>query len=165
MKYLKYFLVAGLISIATSSYTTRTSGLSVGIDPGNLIPNFSISDDAGNDLKLSDLKGQKVLVSLWAAYDADSHMKNVLLWNFLNKGEQDLKMVSISFDKSESVFKKTLTADGIDNNSQFLDAKGDRSDIYQRCRLEKGFNNYLLDENGVIIAKNVMPQDLKELLN
>jgi len=168
MKYLKYFLVAGLtglILIITSSYTTRTSGLSVGTNPGNLIPNFEISDDLGNGFRLSEFKGQKVLISFWAAYDADSHMKNVLLRNKLEKENQDVKMISVSFDQSRSVFEKTLLVDGISNEQQFFDTKGVNSEIYKKCQLSKGFNNYLIDENGVIVAKNISPDNLKELLN
>lgn len=149
----------------TSSYTTRTSGLSIGINPGNLIPDFTINDGSGNKLNLSNFKGQKLLVSLWAAYDADSHLNNVLLWNTLQKENFNLKMISISFDRSESIFKKTLSADGISNEFHFLDINGSNSDVYQKCKLVKGFKNYLLDENGVIIAVNLTPENLKTLLS
>lgn len=149
----------------TSSYTTRTSEFSIGINPGNLIPDFTIDDGLGNKLNLSDFKGQKLLISLWAAYDADSHLNNILLWNTLQKENFNLKMVSISFDKSESIFKKTLKADGISNEFHFIDINGSNSDVYQKCQLVKGFKNYLLDENGVIIAVNITPQNLKTLLN
>lgn len=165
MKYLKYILVAGLVLITTSSYTTRTSGLSEGINPGNLIPDFKIGDDSDGGFRLSAFKGQKVLISLWAAYDADSHMKNVLLRNKLKKENHDVQMISISFDKSRAIFEKTLLVDGITNEFQYVDTKGSASEIFSRCQLDKGFSNYLIDENGVIVAKNVSPDTLKSLLN
>lgn len=165
MKYLKFFLVAGLTLMIILSYTTRTSGLSVGTNPGNLIPNFEIRDDSGSSFRLSELKGQKVLVSLWAAYDAESHMKNVLLWNSLQKMDQTVKMISVSFDQSKSVFEGTLEMDGINKESQYFETGGKKSEIYKKCQLAKGFGNYLIDENGVIMAKNVTPENLKKLLN
>jgi len=166
MKYLKCLLVGGLVLITTSSYTTKTSGISEGIYPGNLIPDMTMSDESGHQLKLSDLKGQKILINFWAAYDADSHMKNVLLWNTLQKENLDVKMISVSFDQSRSVFEKTLSFDGIkDGQSQFLEPQGSNSNIYKTYRLEKGFKNYLIDENGVILATNIKPNELSKVLN
>lgn len=163
MRYLKSLLVSGLVLIITSSYTTRTSGLSVGINPGNLVPDFKIYDETGEEFKLSDLKGEKVLVNLWAAYDAKSHMQNVLLTNALEKGNYSLKMVSVSFDQSKSVFENTLNMDGIENKFQFVDTLGRDSEIYKKYRLEKGFNSFLVNENGEIMAVNLTPSDLNRV--
>jgi len=166
MKYLKYLFVGGLVLLTTSSYTTKTSRISEGIYPGNLIPDIVINSDSGNDLKLSNLRGQKILVNFWAAYDANSHMKNVLLWNTLQKLDLPVKMISISFDPSRSIFEKTLSIDGIaDTQSQFLASSGSNSDIYKMLRLERGFKNYLVDEEGIILATNINPSDLDKVLN
>ena len=73
-------------------------------------------------------------------------------------------MVSVSFDKSKAVFEKTLSMDGINDRYQFLDTKGSDSKIYQKYQLEKGFQNYLIDENGVIMAINLTPKDLSRIL-
>lgn len=163
MKYLKYFLLVAIV-LVTSSYTPRTSRISEGVYPGNLMPELKISNDSGTKLDLEHLKGVKVLVSFWAAYDAESHMKNVLLWNTLQKEKHPLVMVSVSFDKSKAVFEKTLSIDGINDRYQFLDTKGSNSEIYQKYQLEKGFQNYLIDESGVIMAINLTPKDLNRIL-
>lgn len=163
MKYLKYFLIVGIVLI-TSSHTTSTSRISEGIYPGDLMPELKISNESGKMLDLKHLKGVKVLVNFWAAYNGESHMKNVQLWNTLQKGKHALVMVSVSFDKSKAVFEKTLSIDGINGKYQFLDAKGSDSEIYQKYQLEKGFQNYLIDEKGVIMAINLTPKDLNRLL-
>lgn len=160
MKYLKYFLLV-MIVLATSSYTPRTSRISEGIYPGDLMPDLKITSDSGKKLDIEHLRGVKVLVNFWAAYDAESHLKNVLLWNTLQKENLPLVMVSVSFDKSKAVFEKTLSMDGIDNQYHFVDTKGSDSEIYQKYQLEKGFHNYLIDEKGVIVAINLTPNDLK----
>lgn len=163
MKYLKYFLIAGIVLIA-SSYTTRTSGLSEGIYPGNLMPELKLKDQSGKSLNLERLRGVKVLVNFWAAFDAESHMNNVLLWNTLQKEKYPIVMLSISFDKSKSVYEKTLSMDGLDPNYQYYDTKGTSSEVYKRYQLEKGFKSYLIDENGKILAMNPTPKDLEQLL-
>ena len=98
MKYLKYFLLVAIVLI-TSSYTPRTSRISEGIYPGDLMPELKINNESGTKLDLEHLKGVKVLVSFWAAYDAESHMRNVLLWNTIRREKHSLVMLSVSFDK------------------------------------------------------------------
>lgn len=163
MKYLKYFLLVAIV-IITSSYTPRTSRISEGIYPGNLMPELKLSNESGTKLDIEHLKGVKVLVNFWAAYDAESHMNNVLLWNTLQKEKHQLVMVSVSFDKSKAVFEKTLSMDGINHRYQFIDTNGEKSKVYQKYQLEKGFQNYLIDEDGVIMAINLTPKDLNRLL-
>ncbi|MBK5721296.1 redoxin family protein [Dysgonomonas sp. Marseille-P4677] len=166
MKYLKYFLVVGIIFISLSSNTSRTSSLSEGIYPGNLLPDIkNLENESGTKINLSDLRGQKVLVNFWAAYDASSHKDNVLLSHVIEKKNYPVKMLSVSFDKNESVYERTLMMDQIDRNYQFM-VKGDvQSDLFKRYQLERGFKNYLLDEKGVIVAMNLSPNDLDQLLN
>jgi len=163
MKYLKYFLVVAVVVLAFS-FTTKTSKLSEGVYPGDLMPNCTIRDDFGKNLDLSDLKGKKYLVSFWAAYDAESHKNNVLLYNTLQKDEYPITMVSVSFDSSESVFKQTLSMDRMNNPSlQFHEKEGNESTLFKKFNLKGGFRNYLVDEQGKIIAINVTPEILKEL--
>lgn len=157
-------MLVGIVLII-SSYTTRTSGSSEGIYPGNFIPKLKIEEESGKSLNLEHLKGVKVLINFWAAYDAESHLTNTLLWNTLKKEEYPVVMLSVSFDESKSVYKNTLRMDQIDERYQFHEAKGEDSQIYKQYQLEKGFKNYLIDENGKILAMNLTPNDLKEFFN
>lgn len=166
MKYLKYFLIVGIIFISLSSNTSRTSRLSEGIYPGNLLPDIkNLENESGAKISLSDLRGQKVLVNFWAAYDASSRKNNVLFSHMIEKQNSPVQMISISFDKSESVFERTLRMDKVDTEYQFL-ANGDvSSEMFDVYRLHGGFKNYLIDEDGVIIAMNVNPKELGQILN
>lgn len=159
MKYLKYFLVASVVVF--TSYTIKTSRLSESVYPGNPMPEFNLTDHSGTKFDLRQMRGQKVLVSFWATYDANSHKNNVLLYNTLNENGYPIRMVSICFDKNKSVFEKTLKMDGIDKTTQFQDVLGSSSKLYQAYGLKNGFNNYLIDEEGVVLAVNVTPDELK----
>lgn len=167
MKYVKYFLIVGITLMSLLSTTTRNSGLSSeGIYPGNLFPDIkNLENVLGTKINLSDLKGRKVLVNFWAAYDALSHKDNVLLSNVIENNDYPVQMVSVCFDKNESVYRKTLDMDKIDDSYQFLAKDEVYSDLYSRYQLEKGFKNYLIDENGIIVAMNLTPEDLGRLLN
>lgn len=166
MKYLKYFLIVGISLLCLSSYTSRTSILSEGIYPGNLLPDIkNLKNKTGAKINLSDLRGRKVLVSFWAAYDANSHKDNVLLSRVIANKEYPVQMLSVSFDKSESVFERTVKMDGIDETYQFVAQENVSSELFTCYQLDRGFKNYLLDENGVIVAMNVTPTDLDRIMN
>jgi peroxiredoxin len=167
MKYAKYLLIVGIAFISLSSNTTGTSSLSSeGIYPGSLFPDIrNLENVSGTKFNLSDLRGQKVLVNLWAAYDARSHKDNVLFSNLIENKKYPVLMVSVSFDKNESVFERTLAMDKIDTKNQFLANEDVHSELFERYRLKQGFKNYLIDENGVIVATNLSPEDLDQYLN
>ena len=42
----------------------------------------------------------------------------------------------------------------------FVETEGEDSGLFKKYRLNRGFTNYLLDGNGVIIAKNISAADL-----
>ncbi len=163
MRYLSFCLVA-LTSLFFMSTSIKTKTPSIGYYPGERIPNIVLSGLDGRRLDLSDYRGKKVMLTFWAAYDAQSRATNVRLYNYLKKNHADVAILSISFDKSQNVFEKTVLLDEIDLISQYCDAAGTDSEIYKDFQLNKGFKNYLINENGVIAAMDVTPEKLEKLL-
>ena len=74
-------------------------------------------------------------------------------------------MVSKTFDENKSIFHETIKKDRITTTNCFVELEGENSELYQTYRLHKGFKNYLLDENGVIIAKDINVKQLSSYLN
>ena len=167
MKYVKWIFVVLLIGSLTSfvEKDKPTGGLNV----GDIAPDFKIqSMSAGQPLaELSDMKGKYVLLSFWASYDAQSRMQNVSLSNVLRSASrnENVEMVSVSFDEYQSIFKETVRKDQIVTPTCFVETKGESSGLFKKYRLGRGFTNYLLDENGVIIAKNISAAELSAYLN
>ena len=164
MRHVKWIFVVLLISSLTSfvEKDKPTGGLNV----GDIAPDFKIqSMSAGQPLaELSDMKGKYVLLSFWASYDAQSRMQNVSLSNVL-RSSRNVEMVSVSFDEYQSIFKETVRKDQIVTPTCFVETKGESSGLFKKYRLGRGFTNYLLDENGVIIAKNISAAELSAYLN
>ena len=162
MKYAKWIFVVLLISSLTSfvEKDKPTGGLNV----GDIVPDFKIqSMSAGQPLaELSDMKGKYVLLSFWAIYDAHSRMQNASLSNVLRSASrnENVEMVSVSFDEYQSIFKETVRKDQIVTPTCFVETEGEDSGLFKKYRLNRGFTNYLLDGNGVIIAKNISAADL-----
>ncbi len=167
MKYVKWIFVVLLISSLTSfvEKDKPTGGLNV----GDIAPDFKIqSMFAERSLaELSDMKGKYVLLSFWASYDAQSRMQNASLSNVLRSASrnENVEMVSVSFDEYQSIFKETVRKDQIVTPTCFVETKGESSGLFKKYRLGRGFTNYLLDENGVIIAKNISAAELSAYLN
>lgn len=74
-------------------------------------------------------------------------------------------MVSVSFDKYNSIFEETIRKDEIVTPNCFVDTKGEASAIFKDYKLKNGFGNYLLDGNGIIIAKNISAAQLADYIN
>ena len=167
MKYVKWIFVVLLIGSLTSfvEKDKPTGGLNV----GDIAPDFKIqSMSAGQPLaELSDMKGKYVLLSFWASYDAQSRKQNASLSNVLRSASrnENVEMVSVSFDEYQSIFKETVRKDQIVTPTCFVETKGESSGLFKKYRLGRGFTNYLLDENGVIIAKNISAAELSAYLN
>ncbi len=167
MKHVKWIFVVLLIGSLTSfvEKDKPTGGLNV----GDIAPDFKIqSMSAGQPLsELSDMKGKYVLLSFWASYDAHSRMQNASLSNVLRSASrnENVEMVSVSFDEYQSIFKETVRKDQIVTPTCFVETKGESSGIFKKYRLGRGFTNYLLDDNGVIIAKNISAAELSAYLN
>ena len=166
MKYAKWIFVVLLISSLTSfvEKDKPTGGLS----EGDVAPDFKIESTSNGQpaFKLGNLKGKYVLLSFWASYDAQSRMQNVSLSNALRStARNNVKMVSVSFDEYQSIFEETIRKDQIVTPTCFVETKGEYSGLFKKYRLGRGFTNYLLDDNGVIIAKNISAAELSAYLN
>ena len=150
MRHVKWIFVVLLICSLTAfvEKDKPTGGLSV----GDVAPDFRIESTSGEQrpLKLADLKGRY----------AQSRMQNVSLNNVLRSDMPNVEMVSVSFDEYRSVFEETIRKDQIVTPTCFVETKGEDSGLFKRYRLNRGFTNYLLDGNGVIIAKNISAAEL-----
>ena len=165
MRHVKWIFVVLLISSLTSFVIDKPDR---GLDVGDMAPDFNIkalSSDQ-HDFTLSDLKGKYVLLSFWASYDAPSRMHNATLSQACRTASPDnVEMVSVSFDEYQSIFKETIRKDQIVTPSCFVETEGRSSELFNKYRLDGGFANYLLDENGVIVAKNISAKELSTYLD
>lgn len=163
MKIRAYVLIVS-VAITVMSSTTKKAGISEGITPGTLAPGIEFLG-SGNNFDFQNHSGRYTLLNFWAAYDAESRASNVQLTNEVNKlGADEIAMLSVSFDEKASIFTETVKADKLDANNQFWNEQGKSSDVYRKYKLDKGFKNFLIDNKGVIIASNVTPKQLSELL-
>ena len=164
MKHVKWIFVVLLIcSLTAFVEKDKPTG---GLSEGDVAPDFKIESASNGQpaFKLGNLKGKYVLLSFWASYDAQSRMQNVSLSNVL-RSSRNVEMVSVSFDEFKSIFNETIKKDRISTSNCFVELAGNSSDLFKTYRLNKGFKNFLLDKNGVIVAKDITPSQLSSYLN
>lgn len=156
-----FFVVLITISFLSLSFVgkdTPTEGLNI----GDRAPEFKICGEK-QLMNLKDLHGKYVLLSFWASYDAPSRTQNATLNSAVSQAD-NVEMVSVSFDEYKSIFNETIKKDRITTSNCFVELNGNDSEVFKTYRLHKGFKNFLLDENGVIIAKNIQASQLTSYL-
>lgn len=151
--------ISSLISFSFKGKDTPTEGLTI----GDKAPAFAICGER-QLIDLKDLRGKYVLLSFWASYDAPSRMQNATLNHAIAQAD-NVEMVSVSFDEYKSVFNETIKKDRISTSNCFVELAGRSSDLFRTYRLQRGFKNFLLDERGVIIAKDITASELSAYLN
>lgn len=163
MKVRTYVLV-GVVAMTMMASGSKNAKPTVGLNPGDLAPRIE-SLEKGVNINFQNHSGCYTLLNFWAAYDAESRVRNVQLSNKVNKlGSDKIAMYSISLDKIESVFAETVKADKLEGTIQLHDGQGEKSVLYEKFGLEKGFRNFLINDKGMIIAANVTPEKLAEVL-
>lgn len=163
MKVRAYVLIASVALLGMSAGSKKAK-LTEGVNPGDLAPRIEFLE---NDAKASfhNQLGRYTLLNFWAAYDAESRARNVQLANEVNKfGPDKIAMCSISMDEKESIFTETVKIDKLDLSTQFHEGLGKESELYKKYDLRKGFKTFLINDEGVIIAANVTPEKLTEIL-
>lgn len=164
MSYLKYFFV-GVFAILSLSLITAEASRGVGNNISDPLAEMNnLEGISGANIDLLNLKGQKVLVFYWATYNANSRRDNILFSKLTKRYGTDIKMVSISLDRSKSVFERTIVADGVDVGNQFFMAM-DLQNVKKNYLSNGNFKNYLIDETGTIVKENMSLNDLNSYLS
>ncbi len=164
MKKIAFFFVAFSLLAFLFSFIDKETFSGVGLSPGSKSPQIKIDGKSFVAKDLDVKAGEYVLLNFWASYDAVSRISNVRFSSIVEQKNDKLRYISVSFDKNFRVFEETVRLDKVNAAYQYFDAAGTESDLYKIFRLKEGFASYLIDKDGIIVAKNISPEKLTELL-
>ena len=138
---------------------------------GSVAPEVILSDTTGKDIALSSLRGKYVLLDFWAGWCGPCRMENPnILKNYLKYKDKGFEVYQVSLDRSRSDWVNAIKKDNLIwyNVSDLKYFQSEAATIYNIDRIPKGF---LLDPNGVIIAKDIelrgnrLGEKLNEIFN
>jgi thiol-disulfide isomerase/thioredoxin len=138
---------------------------------GSVAPEVILSDTTGKDIALSSLRGKYILLDFWAGWCGPCRMENPnILKNYLKYKDKGFEVYQVSLDRSRSDWVNAIKKDNLIwyNVSDLKYFQSEAATIYNIDRIPKGF---LLDPNGVIIAKDIelrgnrLGEKLNEIFN
>lgn len=167
---MRYFLFIFVPLILTGLlYSTNQSDESViqskppvGLNLGNEAPEIELKSPSGKIIKLSSLRGKVVLIDFWASWCSPCRRENPTVVKAYEdykdkrlKGGNGFTVYSVSLDANTDAWQKAIKNDGLAWENHVSDLQGWNNEAAMRYGINAIPANFLINENGVIINKNL----------
>lgn len=149
-----------LVSIFLFCIITGSRAQVVGSDVGDIAPEIDLPDLKGDLVALSSLRGSLVLVDFWASWCGPCIKEQPLLLKLYNTYPDKLSIYSVSMDTKKTLWQ-TAIAKGKLPWVNVSDLKYWQSPVVGDYMLQSVPLNFLVDKNGIILAKNIHGQALE----
>lgn len=124
---------------------------------GAVAPDFAMADTSGTQVKLSSLRGKYVLVDLWASWCGPCRQENPNVVRTFNKyKDRNFTVLGVSLDRPDAKDKwlAAIKKDGL-TWTHVSDLKFWDNEVAKAWGVRAIPQNFLLDPNGKVIAKNL----------
>jgi len=136
---------------------------------GSVAPEIALQTPDGNTIKLTDFRGKVTMIDFWASWCKPCRMENPNVVRVYNRfKDQGFEIYGVSLDKDRNKWVEAIAQDGL-TWKHGSELKFWQSSFVPVYNLEGIPMTYLLDKNGIIIAKGLrgdqLEQRLEELFN
>jgi peroxiredoxin len=137
---------------------------SVGLKVGQVAPDIALPALDGNIMTLSSLRGRYVLIDFWASWCGPCRHENPNVVKLYQKYKsQGFEIFSVSLDRDTENWQKAVEADGLTWH-HVSDLKMWESAVVPVYKVDAIPMTFLLDKEGVIIARDLRGEELEEKL-
>lgn len=136
------------------------------LEVGKQIMDFSLTNAKKELISTKDFRGKVLLIDFWASWCAPCRKQNPdLLKVYEEFKNSDFEILGVSIDKDLDKWMSAVKKDGLIWEN-VIDTRGQESEILAKYGATNSVpQNFLIDKNGLIIAKNISVNDLKKYLH
>jgi len=150
-------------SIHVKSFHTKVSQLAQ-LASGTKAPDITLNDPGDVPISLSSFRGKVVLIDFWASWCRPCRIENPNVVRMYNKyRDKGFEIYGVSLDRNKTAWVKAINDDGLEwiNVS---DLGFWNSPVIKLYDIKSIPQTYLIDENGIIIAKGLRGEKLERKL-
>ena len=135
------------------------------MNPGNPAMDIALPDPQGDTIRLSDLKGQVVLLDFWASWCKPCRLENPNVVSMYQKyGKEGFTVYSVSLDNNRDKWLAAISKDKLSWPNHVSDLKGWKSAGGAIYGVKSIPFTVLIDREGNIVGTNIRGPELENQL-